>query len=180
MEPVIIVEYSPEWSRRFEQLAGPLREALGDVALRIDHIGSTSIAGMPAKPIIDIQISVARLEPAAPFRRPLEGIGYVYRSGNPELTKRYFREAPGNDRTHIHVREIGTWNQQLALLFRDYLRQNRVDSELYAAEKYRLAAMHRENRSAYVESKDKVIWEILYRADTWAKETGWRAAESDA
>jgi hypothetical protein len=95
---------------------------LGEVALRIDQIGSTAVPGLGAKPIIDIQVSVADFEPLAAFRRPLEQLGYVYRADNPERTKRYFREPPGRRRIHVHVRQAGSFSEQWALLFRDYLR----------------------------------------------------------
>src|SRR5262245_18675518 len=119
-----IVDYDPDWRRRFAELGVRLRSALGGVALRIDHIGSTSVPGLAAKPVIDIQVSVARLEPIDPFRAPLERLGYVYRANNPERTKRYFREPPGQPRTHIHVRRAGSFSEQFPLLFRDYLRIN--------------------------------------------------------
>ena len=102
-----ICDYEPEWAERFAEVGGQLRAALGAVALRIDHIGSTAVPGLAAKPVIDIQISVAQLAPVDPFRVPLEGLGYVYRAANPERTKRYFREPPGTPRRHIHVRRAG-------------------------------------------------------------------------
>jgi GrpB-like predicted nucleotidyltransferase (UPF0157 family) len=86
-----------------------LRAALGEVALRIDHIGSTAVAGLAAKPVIDVQVSVAAFEPVEAFKDPLERLSYVYRADNPERTKRYFREAPGSRRTHIHVRRAGAF-----------------------------------------------------------------------
>src|SRR5262249_54667882 len=76
-----IVDYDPAWPTRFAEIGAALRRALGDVALRIDHIGSTSVPGLAAKPIVDIQVSVERLEPVAPFRDRLVGMGLVYRPG---------------------------------------------------------------------------------------------------
>jgi len=70
---IIIVPYDPAWPALFRQIGGRLREALGDVALRIDHIGSTAVPGLAAKPIIDVQVSVAALEPTDPFRAQREG-----------------------------------------------------------------------------------------------------------
>ncbi|MFI7547797.1 GrpB family protein [Actinoplanes sp. NPDC049599] len=137
-----VVEPDPRWPVRFGELGRRLRQALGDVAVRIDHIGSTAVPGLAAKPVVDIQISVARLEPVEPFRVPQVGLGYVYRAGNPERTKRYFREPPGEPRTHIHVRRAGSFSEQFPLLFRDYLREHREAAEHYAAVKRRLAARH--------------------------------------
>jgi GrpB-like predicted nucleotidyltransferase (UPF0157 family) len=88
---VEIAPYDPIWPARFAQLGGELRAALGTTALRIDHIGSTSRPGLAAKPIIDIQISVAVFEPLDAYRLPMEQLGYVFRADNTERTKRYFR-----------------------------------------------------------------------------------------
>jgi hypothetical protein len=74
------------------------------VALRIDHIGSTAVAGLAAKPIVDVQISVKRLEPVEPFRSPLEAAGFVHRAANTERTKRYFREPPGQRKLALAAR----------------------------------------------------------------------------
>src|SRR5262249_11057136 len=122
VDAIRIVPYDPAWPERFRTLGAALREALGEVALRIDHIGSTSVPGLDAKPIVDIQISVASFEPLDSFRLPIEALGYVFRADNTDLAKRYFREPPGTPRTHIHVRRAGSWSEQFALLFRDYLR----------------------------------------------------------
>lgn len=179
-DKVIIVPSDPQWPGMFAGLGGKLRCALGGVALRIDHIGSTSIPGLAAKPIIDVQISVASFEPLDDFRVPLEGLGFVYRSQNPELTKRYFREAPGERRTHIHVRRIGSFSQQFPLLFRDYMRLHPADVEEYGDLKYRLAEEYGADRAGYVDAKAPFIWEIMKKADKWAQATGWEAAPSDA
>src|SRR5690349_16824505 len=95
MRVIRIEDHDPGWSPRFADLGRRLRQALGDVALRIDHIGSTAVPGLAAKPVVDVQISVTRLEPVTAFRVPLEEQGFVYRADNPERTKRYFREPPG-------------------------------------------------------------------------------------
>lgn len=116
-----IVDWCPEWPESFRRKASAIRSALGDHALRIDHIGSTSIQGLAAKPIIDIQVSVATFEPIETLTEPLWEIGYEWRQANSELTKRYFRERPGGERTHIHIRRLGSWHEQWALLFRDYM-----------------------------------------------------------
>lgn len=82
--------------------------------MRIDHIGSTAVAGVAAKPVIDIQISAASFTPLAAFKIPLESLGFSYRAENPDKSKRYFREAPRDKRVHIHVRQAGSWAEQLA------------------------------------------------------------------
>jgi len=87
-DEVMIVPYDAEWPILFARLGCALRAALGDVALRIDHIGSTSVPGLDAKPIIDVQVSVAAFEPLDAYRGPLESLGYEFRADNTERTKR--------------------------------------------------------------------------------------------
>lgn len=179
-EKVVIAPYDSEWPELFRRLGARLRGALGDVALRIDHIGSTSIPGLAAKPIIDVQISVASLEPVDPFRTPLESVGFLWQADNPELTKRYFREKPGDRRTHIHVRRAGSFSEQFPLLFRDYMRTHPDDAARYAELKYRLAEEFGEDRHGYVDAKGPFIWEIIRKADEWAQIIGWLPGPSDA
>jgi GrpB-like predicted nucleotidyltransferase (UPF0157 family) len=178
--PVEIVDYQTAWAATFADLGGALRDALGDVAVRIDHIGSTAVPGLAAKPVIDIQISVRWLEPVDGFREPLQQLGYGYRADNPERTKRYFREPQGHRRTHIHVRKLGSFSQQVPLLFRDYLRSHPPAAAEYAAVKRRCAERFRHDRAGYVEAKDTFVWEIIRHADSWAQRIGWEPGPSDA
>src|SRR5205823_2380975 len=114
-DPIRVVPYDSAWPLMFARQAADLRDALGAVALRIDHIGSTAIPRLAAKPVIDSQISVADFEPLDAYRAPLERLGYVFRADNLERTKRYFRDPPGQRRTHIHVRRAGSFSEQFAL-----------------------------------------------------------------
>ncbi|HVB21416.1 MAG TPA: GrpB family protein [Ktedonobacteraceae bacterium] len=181
-DPIWIVPYDDTWPHQFQQLAMPMRQALGPVALRIDHIGSTSIPQLAAKPVIDMQISVADFEPLDAFRVPLESLGSVFHPENPELTKRYFREAPGQGRIHIHVRRAGSFSEQFALLFRDYLRTHSDIAAQYAELKVKLAQQYYrvEDREAYTEAKGPFIWSVIAQADDWAQQTGWIPGPSDA
>lgn len=181
-DPVFIVPYDESWPQRFQQLAQPMRAALGSVALRIDHIGSTSVPGLAAKPVIDIQISVADFEPLDAFRVPLESLGYIFHAENPELTKRYFREPPGQPRVHVHVRRVGSFSQQLALLFRDFVRTHPDVAAEYARLKIELAKWYSrpEERETYTDAKDPFIWQVVRQADHWAQQTGWIPGPSDA
>src|SRR4051812_15888560 len=88
--PVVVVPYDPEWATRFRTEAMRLRQALGAVALRIDHIGSTSVPGLTAKPIVDIQISVAAFDPQAAYQEPLEALDFVWRPDD-DPAHRFFR-----------------------------------------------------------------------------------------
>jgi GrpB-like predicted nucleotidyltransferase (UPF0157 family) len=178
--PIIVVPYNPAWPLRCAELAAPLRRALGDVALRIDHIGSTSIPGLAAKPIVDIQISVASFDPLDAYRLPLENLGYVWRADNDDRTKRYFRERPGTARTHIHVRKWGSWSEQFALLFRDYLRLHPAAAGRYARLKQDLAERYRDDRHGYTEAKTPFIWATMLEASAWSQVVGWEPGPSGA
>ena len=178
---VAIMPYDPNWLDYFVELGRRLRAAIGEAAYRIDHIGSTSIPGLAAKPIIDIQISVAEFEPMAPYRDPLEAMGFEFRKTNPELTKRYFKEPrPSEERTHIHVRRAGSFSEQFPILFRDYMRCHPGDAAEYAALKRRLAEEHRTDPLRYNEEKGDFIWRTIRLADQWAQGVGWTPGASDA
>ncbi len=181
-DPVWIIPYDVTWPEQFQQLAHPLRNALGSVAFRIDHIGSTSVPQLAAKPIIDIQISVTDFEPLDAYRLPVERLGYIIRADNPDRTKRYFRESPGRRRVHIHVRRTGSFSEQCALLFRDYVRTHPDVASQYAQLKIGLAQKYAqsEDRVAYTEAKSPFIWKIIAQADEWAQQTGWIPGPSDA
>jgi len=97
----------------------------------------------------------------------------VYRADNPERTKRYFREPPGRARTHVHVRRAGSFSEQWALLFRDYLRFHPEAATEYAWEKRRLAIRFRDDRRGYTDAKGPFLWELIRRADAWAQTQGW-------
>ena len=129
--------------------------------------------------MLDVQIAVAALDPLEPFRQPLEALGFVFRANNPDRMKRYFREAPGTPRTHIHVRQRGSVSEQLALLFRDYVRTHADEAARYARLKAQLAVQYRDDRVGYTEAKSPFIWEVLRRADTWAQRVGWASGPSD-
>jgi GrpB-like predicted nucleotidyltransferase (UPF0157 family) len=178
-EPIEIHPWSPDWAAEFRGRATALRAALGERAARIDHIGSTSVTGLAAKPIVDIQVSVAEFEPFEPLCAAMEAAGYVWRDSNPELTKRYFRERPGEKRCHVHVRRAGSWHEQWALLFRDYVRRHPDVAAAYEAEKRVLAERFTNDRTAYTDAKVDFFWATIRRADYWAGDTGWRPGPSD-
>lgn len=174
-----IKEYDSEWRNLFIVTGTQLRNSLGELAVRIDHVGSTSVVGLDAKPIIDIQVSVIKYEDEALYKSKIENLGFVLRTENSDQTKKYFREVPGNRRTHIHVRRAGSLSEQITLLFRDYLRMNPEECLRYAEEKHRLMKLFKNNRPKYVEGKGPIVWEILQRAHAWSQKIGWKPARSD-
>ena len=185
MVKIAIVDYRPEWREQFDRIAETLRSALGDRALRIDHIGSTSVAGLAAKDVLDIQVTVRDLDDAAIVARFREA-GFRLREENSadllvglddadsrELRKRFFREPHGEWRAHIHVREHGRTNQRYALVFRDYLRADPVVAQAYELVKRRLAEVIGNDRDAYCAIKDPVMDVIYQGALRWARSVGW-------
>ena len=177
--PIVLVPYDPRWPEEFREIATRLRAALRSVALRIDHVGSTSVPGLDAKPVIDVQVSVASLTPDAPFREPMAGLGYRLDEHNPDRTKRFFLGPEGARATHVHVRELGSFDERLNLLLRDYLRTHPDAAAEYARVKWELAKTFRNDREGYVRAKEPTVWSILRRAHDWSQETGWRPGPSD-
>ena len=179
-EPIKIVPYDTAWRSVFADYATSLRNTLGDIAIRIDHIGSTAIPNLAAKPVIDIQVSVVAFEPFTAILQPMQHLGYKWRVHNTDLTKRYFREPENQARTHVHVRVLGSWSEQFALLFRDYLRLHPICAKRYEDKKHELAARFKHDRNAYTNGKRPVIWDIMQQASEWSQIVGWMPLESDA
>lgn len=175
-----IVDWTPAWAEEFRVRGGSLRQALGERAIRIDHIGSTSVPGLAAKPIIDLQVSVASFDPMRPLVEAMASAGYVWRRDNLELTKRYFRETAGAKRCHVHVRLAGSWNEQWALLFRDFIRLHPEAAAAYATLKRELMQRFEDDRAGYTDAKRDFLWTTIREADQWASAAGWRPSPSDA
>lgn len=183
-KPVLIIPYQDRWPQEFQAIAHKLQAVLGNTVLRIDHIGSTSVPGLAAKDIIDIQITVEDLTEAA-YKERLKQSDFVFRGDNrdefiaisdpnsPELLKCYAREAPGQRRTHIHIREQGRFNQRYALLFRDYLRSSSETCMAYRTIKERLAQLFPESIEGYLFIKDPVMDLMYVAAENWAKQSGY-------
>ncbi|MDP9243060.1 MAG: GrpB family protein [Actinomycetota bacterium] len=191
-----VVEIHPHdegWPARFREVAARLRSALGDLATRIDHIGSTSVEGLDAKDVIDVQISViddSGLELAA---ATLESEGWARSpridrdhrpagstSADPEWRKKLLTEPPGFRRVNAHVRIDGRANQRYALLFRDYLRTHPDSAQAYARLKKDLAMLLPHDAGRYADTKDAACDLIYLAAEEWAPVTGWNAGRSDA
>jgi len=177
--PIVIVPYDSRWPEEFREIGSHLRKALGRVAIRIDHVGSTAVAGLDAKPVIDIQVAVAELTPEEPFRVPLEGLGYRFHADNVDRSKRFFLGPEGLRPVHLHVRELGSFDERLNLLFRDYLRSHRDVAAEYARVKRELANTFRTDREGYVRAKEPTVWSILRAAHDWSQATGWRPGPTD-
>jgi GrpB-like predicted nucleotidyltransferase (UPF0157 family) len=160
---VVLADYDPEWPRLFEQAAARIRAALGDSALRVEHTGSTSVPGLAAKPIIDIVLVVDDTTDEAAYVPALEAAGYVLRVREPDwFEHRMFR---GNDPdVNLHVFPRGCEEVERMVAFREHLRRDVADRELYERTKRELAAHDWGFVQNYADAKSGVVAEILSRA----------------
>ena len=162
-QPVVIVDYDDTWPEMFEAEKTRILEACGEWLVDIEHIGSTSVPGLAAKPIIDMMPGLRRLEDGKHCVEPMQELGYQYLGeyGIPE--RLYFNK--GVPRTHhVHMFVVGhdQWNRHL--LFRDYLRNNPEALAAYADLKRELAERYRDDRDAYTDAKTQFVRAIEARA----------------
>lgn len=160
---VLIVGYDPQWPELFKLEADRIRTALGDRALRIEHTGSTAVPGLAAKPIIDVLLVVSDSRVEDEYVPSLEAAGYVLRiRENNWLEHRMFK-GPDTD-INLHVFSLGCPEIDRMLLFRDWLRNNAADRDLYARTKLTLAQNEWEYVQNYADAKTGIINEIMSRA----------------
>ncbi|HEX9035462.1 MAG TPA: GrpB family protein [Ktedonobacterales bacterium] len=189
---IVIVRYDARWRDEFREIGAPLRAALGDRALRIDHIGSTAVPGLAAKDRIDIQVTVAALD-EEPLARSLAPLGYAlateidhdhappgHEGDAPAEWRKLFFRAPEEQRpTNLHVRQVGRANQRYALLFRDYLRVDQMARGAYEQIKEALARLHPDDVDAYYAVKDPVCDIVMAAAERWASASNYTIGPSD-
>jgi GrpB-like predicted nucleotidyltransferase (UPF0157 family) len=166
----VLVEHRAEWADRFVGQCATIRAALGPVALRVEHIGSTAVEGLVAKPIVDIQVAVADIADEDRFVPPLLAAGYLPRVR--ERGEHWMFRTLERD-VHVHVCAAGGEWERRHLLFRDWLRHDEADRAVYAEAKRQLAAMDWPSVQHYAEAKSTVIADITGRAAPWAAATGW-------
>ena len=155
--PVLLVPYDPHWALRFQDEKRRIADAVGAQAQRIEHIGSTAVPGLMAKPIIDILVEVDNIEDDIGYAPALESAGYVLRVSEPG--HRMFRPAAKD--VYVHLWQTG--DQQIArhLAFRDRLRTHQGDRSRYELAKKKLAQREWADRNEYAEAKTEIIDEIL-------------------
>jgi GrpB-like predicted nucleotidyltransferase (UPF0157 family) len=165
---VRVVEYDPAWPASAAAEIGRIRAALAGVAVRVEHVGSTAVPGLAAKPIIDLQASVDRLEPRARYAQPLEGLGYLF-APDPESPDFHFFGLPAErPRTHhLHVCAAGGDDELRHLALRDYLRARPEEAAKYGAMKRDLIGRRPWDRLAYIRSKDRYVAALEARALAW-------------
>jgi len=160
---VVLIEYDPEWPRWFERAEKQIRGALGDAVLQLDHVGSTAVPGLAAKPLIDINLVVADTTDEPAYVPKLEAAGYVLRIREPDWYEH--RLLRGQDPpVNLHVFPPNCEEVERMLVFRDWLCANEADRKLYARAKHELAAKEWKYVQNYADAKSKVVQEILARA----------------
>jgi GrpB-like predicted nucleotidyltransferase (UPF0157 family) len=188
---VAIVPYNPEWPAVFAGIGTALRTACGEIARRIDHIGSTAVPGLAAKDRIDVQVAVEDLSTVDSLAPGIEALGYQPR---PQIThdhvppgaindaaeweKRFFTSGSNTRPANIHLRRLGAANQRYALLFRDYLRAHPGTAAAYGELKRRLAA-ELPDLFTYADVKDPACDLIMIAAEDWVRWQGWTPGPSD-
>ena len=156
---VTIAEHDPRWAERFSVERERIAAALGEQALAVDHIGSTAVPGLAAKPIVDIQVTVARVDETA-LVPPLERAGYVLRVREDD---HLMLRTPDRD-VHVHLCPAGSDDAARHIAFRDRLRASPKDRAAYERCKRELAERDWEDINHYAEAKGELIREILARA----------------
>ena len=161
-----LVEYQPAWVALFEEEAARIRGALGDRILTVEHVGSTAIPGMPAKPVLDLLVGIPSFAHGLELHPALATLGYEHRPDE-EIPDRLFfrRRLPDGRRTHhLSLAEPASHHYRVTICFRDYLRTHPDAAFEYRLLKEGLAETHMLDRSSYSEGKTAFVQEILRQA----------------
>jgi dephospho-CoA kinase len=180
-----LVPADPTWPEQARRIVDRLNTACGHRALRIDHVGSTSVPGLDAKDVIDVQVTVAALDVADDLAVAMLAAGYPklpYHSDTPhgpdareaDWHKRIYASADPGRPTNVHVRVDGAPGQRFALLFRDWLRAEPDVRAEYLALKQRVAAQGHATMAEYADAKEPWFVDAYVRANAWAERTDWR------
>ena len=163
---VKLCEHHDEWAKLYEQEKQLLLETFGDSIIAIEHVGSTAIPGVPAKPLIDMNVAIPSIDDATieKFIPKLQELGYTYMHKYPD--RHFFAKGPEEKRTHhLNLVKVGSetgWNDHI--LFRDYLNNHKTARDEYTALKLRLAQQFAEDRESYTKAKEEFILGIIQQA----------------
>src|SRR5579864_4394673 len=158
--PVIVLDYNPNWPRRFQSLRKRIADALGDTASAIEHVGSTAVPDLVAKPIIDIDVLLASETMLPTAIERLTRLGYIHRGNLGVPDREAFRAPAGDPRHHLYVCPPGSAEFRRHMAFRDYLRAHPEEAKVYGDLKIALAQRFREDRSAYNAAKSEFVEEL--------------------
>ncbi len=166
--PVVVVPYDPVWPHQYEEEKTRILAVIAPYVVCIEHMGSTAVPGLAAKPVIDILIAVHSLADAPLFLPPLASLGYVYIQKHESMfpERRYLHRLVNGQHTHhLHVVEQDSNFFNVQIAFRDYLRRHTDARDQYAVLKLDLAQRYRNDRDAYTDAKSAFIFLILELAD---------------
>ena len=167
---VRIVDYDAEWPPLAEAEMRVIEEALGDIAVRVEHVGSTAVPGLAAKPILDLQLTVEAIEPRDRYVEPLERLGYLFVPAPESPDYHLFAKPAERPRTHhLHVCSAGSGHELRHIAVRDYLRAHPDEAARYEALKRAVAARHPQDRLAYIDGKEAYVTALERRAVAWAR-----------
>ncbi len=155
--PLVVVDYDEAWATLFEESARPVRDAVADLAAEVEHIGSTSVPGLAAKPVIDIDVVVRSSEDVPATIERLRALGYVYQGDKGIAGREAFLWPPDAKPHHLYVVVAGSQPHADHIHLRDYLRQHPDVAQEYAALKKNLAAWHRDDRLGYTDAKSDFV-----------------------
>ena len=161
--PIHLADYDPSWPVLYEREAARIRDALGERVLLLEHVGSTSVPGLPAKPIIDILLAVPDSADEAAYVPPMEAAGYAVRIREPDWHEHRVFKGPDTD-VNLHTFSAGSSEIERMLAFRDWLRTHDDERDLYLATKRELAARHWVYVQDYADAKGEVVEAIIARA----------------
>jgi GrpB-like predicted nucleotidyltransferase (UPF0157 family) len=164
--PVVIVDYDPNWPVFFEELRAPVVAVLGDLVVVVEHVGSTAVPGLAAKPIIDMDVVVPSVADMPEAIGRLAILGYVHRGDLGISGREAFASPPGKPGHHLYVCALGSEELRRHRLFRDHLLTHPDDATAYGALKKASAARFAEDRVAYTESKSHFVEAVLRRASS--------------
>lgn len=165
-EPIIIEDYDPVWPQRFEILHLRISAALGHLAAAIEHIGSTAVPGLAAKPVIDMDVLLRSIDDLPAAIRQLATIGYIHQGDLGVPGREAFRAPVGDLSHHLYVCSPDCQEYIRHLAFRDHLRSHSHDADAYACLKRSLAARYRTDRDCYTQAKTEFIRSVLRCAQT--------------
>jgi GrpB-like predicted nucleotidyltransferase (UPF0157 family) len=165
--PIVLVEYDAKWPKLFAREACCIRASLAGLAIRVEHVGSTSVPGLAAKPIIDIVLVVPDSADEPSYVRALESAGYVLHIREPDWFEHRLLKGRDTD-TNLHVFSLGATEIDRMLMFRDWLRSHDVDRDAYLAVKRTLAQRTWRHVQHYADAKSGIVRQILDRATAGA------------
>ncbi|WP_409346490.1 GrpB family protein [Paenibacillus sp. MBLB4367] len=172
MEEVVVTGHNPEWENEYEREKGKIADALNDILAGIEHIGSTSVPGLAAKPVIDMMAGVLELSDLTEKHvDALRSLGYTHVDHSHFPERKFFRRGEWRAGTHhLHVYRINGTHWRSNLLFRNYLRSHPAAMQEYHELKVTLISKHKQDRAAYTEAKAPFIQSIIQLAMSEAEE----------